>query len=272
MKTLYLCGAGKPEGVRLALTVNKTKNRWERVIILDDDPSKHGQSILGVEITGPFSALKQADPESDEVSNMVARTTKARQAALRKIKEYGLPFATLINQDIDISGVDFSKDITVYPNAQLCANATVGEGLVALMGAIVGHECNVGRGCIVAPGAVINARVQVGDGVYVGTNASILPDLRVGPWATIGANSAVVQDVPAGATVIGVPAQIFMQGGVDPSDQPVAVSLGAQQDPEWSYETTKSRSDPAEIRSDSLRKLRSAQEKFIAAHKSKSNS
>jgi sugar O-acyltransferase (sialic acid O-acetyltransferase NeuD family) len=269
MTTLYLCGAGNLEGVRLALTINKAQSRWERVIILDDDPSKHGQSILGVEIIGPFSVLKQANSESDEVSNMVARTTKARQSALRKIKEYGLPFATLINPGIDITGVDFSRDITVYPNAQLCANAAVGAGLVALMGAIVGHKCHVGQGCIVAPGAVINARVQVGDGVYVGTNASIMPDLRVGPWATIGANSAVVQDVPAGATVMGVPAQILMQGGVNLSDQPVVGSMEAQSDPGRSYETNNPRSDPGEILSNSVRRLRVAQEKFIAAHKSK---
>lgn len=58
---------------------------------------------------------------------------------------------------------------------------------------------------------MINARVELGDGVYVGSNASIMPDLRVGQGAVIEANSAVVQNIPAGASVIGVPAQIVMQ-------------------------------------------------------------
>ncbi len=93
MKTLYLCGAGNPEGVRLALTVNKAQNRWDRVIILDDNPAIHGRSILGIEIAGPFSMLAHADPDVDEVSNMVARTTKARLSALNRIKEFGLPLA-----------------------------------------------------------------------------------------------------------------------------------------------------------------------------------
>ena len=50
MTTLYLCGAGNPEGVRLALNINKAQNRWDQIVILDDDHSKHGQSIVGVGI------------------------------------------------------------------------------------------------------------------------------------------------------------------------------------------------------------------------------
>jgi UDP-3-O-[3-hydroxymyristoyl] glucosamine N-acyltransferase len=175
MTTLYLCGAGNPEGVRLALTVNVAQSRWDRIILLDDDPSKHGQSILGVEIAGSFTTLEQADRASAEVANLVARTTRRRQSALRKIQAYGLPFASLIDPGMDMTGVDVGKDITVYRGVLFCANAIVGEGSIVFAGAIVGHGCSLGQCCIVAPGAVINARVELGDGVYVGANASILP-------------------------------------------------------------------------------------------------
>ena len=60
-KTLYLCGAGNPEGVRLALVVNHVEKRWDRVVLLDDDLSKHGSLVLGVEIVGPFAALEDAN-------------------------------------------------------------------------------------------------------------------------------------------------------------------------------------------------------------------
>jgi sugar O-acyltransferase (sialic acid O-acetyltransferase NeuD family) len=268
MTTLYLCGAGNPEGIRLALKINKTQNRWNRIVILDDDSTKHGQSILGVEIAGPFTVLEQADKDSAEISNMVAGTTRVRRSALRKIQAYGLPFASLIDPAVDITGVDFGQDITVYPNALLCANASVGDGAVVLMGAIVGHGCRVGRCCVVAPGAVINARVELGDGVYVGTNASIVPDLKIGPWATIGANSAVVQDVPAGATVMGVPAQVLIPGDAELSGAASVGSSYEQQDPGETFFTNNLRPDTVEIRSDKLRKLRAAQEKFIANHRS----
>lgn len=209
MKTLYLCGCGNPEGVRLALNINKQQSRWDQIILLDDDASTHGKSILGIKVTGAFELLKKANSENFEVANLVARTTAKRWSAQQKIADFGLPFATLIHPSVDLMGVTFENDITVYQNVTVAAGAFVDKASVVLMGAIVGHGCRIGKGCIVAPGAVINARVQIGDGVYVGTNSSILPDLKIESWATIGIGSAVIEGVPEGATVMGVPAQIL---------------------------------------------------------------
>ena len=141
MTTLYLCGAGNPEGVRLALAINEKQARWNRIILLDDDPSRHGETILGVEIAGPFEMLEQADPNTAEVANMVARTTDKRLSARRKIEEFGLPFASLIHPFVDISGVTFGVGITVYSMATVLAHASVGDVSVILTGAVVGHGC-----------------------------------------------------------------------------------------------------------------------------------
>jgi len=259
MTTLYLCGAGNPEGIRLAITINRAQKRWDRLVILDDNPAKHGLSIMGIKIEGPFSMLAQAEPGRDEVANMVARTTTKRLAALQKIQPYGLAVAPLIDPRVDIEGVEVTNDITIYQNVSFCAAGSMGEGSVALTGSIIGHGCKVGRCCVIAPGAVINARVELGEGVYLGTNASILPDLKVGAWATIGANTAVVQNVPPGATVMGVPAQILMMGDAE------------------SLPKTKSAATPScsavsaapELRSEALQQLRQAQKQFIQAHEAK---
>jgi len=208
-KTLYLCGAGNPEGVRLALRILRREGRWERILILDDDPAKHGTSILDVPIAGPFELLEQAEPGMSEVTNLVARTTAKRRRAQERIDSFGLPVATLVDGDVDLTGVKLGIGVTVYPNAVLCANSSVGDHSVVFACAVVGHGCRVGRGCVVAPGAVLNARVRLEDEVYVGTNASILPDLTLGAGVTVGLNSAVMDDVPAGASVFGVPGEIL---------------------------------------------------------------
>jgi sugar O-acyltransferase (sialic acid O-acetyltransferase NeuD family) len=217
-KTLYLCGASNPEGVRLALAVNRAAARWERIILLDDDAAKHGQRILGVEVAGPFAALEEASPRASEVANLVARTTKKRSAAHDKIEAHGLPRAALIDPGVDTSGVELAGGTTVYEHATLCPGSVVGEGSVVFMSAVVGHGSRVGSGCVIGPGAVLNARVELADGVYVGSNATVLPEVKVGAWATIGAGSVVLMDVPAGATVFGVPAQVLVvseQSGAD---------------------------------------------------------
>jgi sugar O-acyltransferase (sialic acid O-acetyltransferase NeuD family) len=211
MRTLYLCGAGNAEGVRLALAVNRKLECWDRILLLDDDPAKLGRTILGVEVAGPLEALAMSAPSDAEVANLVARTAIRRRLARDKIQAYGLPFAGLISPGVDLSGVELTTDTILYPNAWIGPQVTLGEGSVVFMGGIVGHGSRLGPGCILAPNAVINARVQVGEGVYVGTNATVLPDVKIGPWATIGAGSVATCDVPAGATILGVPGRVMMK-------------------------------------------------------------
>lgn len=209
-RTLYLCGAGNSEGVRLALTVNRNAQRWERIVLLDDDPAKHGIEILGVRIAGGLDTLGEADPQSDEVVNLVARTTDRRWMVRNRIEQFGIPFAALIHPLVETDGASLPSDAIAYRNSTIGSLSCMGTGSVAFMGAIVGHGATLGNGCIVAPNGVINARVRVGDGVYIGSNASILPELSIGDWTTIAANTVVTQDIPAGSTVLGVPGKVVL--------------------------------------------------------------
>ena len=209
--TLYLCGAGNSEGVRLAQQVNAARAQWDRIVLLDDDPALLGRERLGVPVVGPIDALHDADPRASEAANLVARATRGRQAVRRRILASGVPLVPLVSPDVDVTGVTFGRDLIVYQNATLGPEATLDEGTCVFMGAVVGHESTIGAGTVIAPNAVLNARVVLGEGVYVGSNASILPELRIGDWAIIGAGSAVMNDVPAGASAVGVPAEVHIR-------------------------------------------------------------
>lgn len=215
MRTLYLCGVGNGEGIRLALQVKRDTGRWQRIVLLDDDAGKHGSVRIGLPVAGPFDLLREADPALDEVANLVTRTTAGRARARERIAGFGIPFASLVHPGVDLIGVELGTEVSLYEHATVGAGASVGRSSVVLLGAVVGHGSRVGDGCVVAPNAVINARVVLEDGAYVGSNASILPDLRVGAGATVAANTLVVSDVPAGATVLGVPGTAMQASGAD---------------------------------------------------------
>ncbi len=222
---LYLCGAGNPEGVRLALRLAWSTGRWSRVALLDDDPGLLGVRKLGVEVEGPFSRLASVDPAHGEVVSLVARTTRGRAAVAARIEAWGIPWTGLVSSDVDLLGVEAAPDLVAYQNATVGPEARIGPGCVVFMGAAVGHGSRLGEHCVVAANAVLNARVRLGHRVYVGTNATILPEVTVGDDVTIGAGVTVVDDVPAGATVFAESARVLLEEpggshGASPSPDP----------------------------------------------------
>ncbi len=227
MSTLWLCGAGNAEGVRLAQMVNAAGHRWDRLVVLDDDPRRLGHTLCDVPVIGPFGLLAEADPTTDQTVNLIARTTTRRAAAAARIAAFGIPPATLVHPDVDHAYAELGADVLVYQHAVTSPETRVGAGSVVFLRAIVGHEAQVGRGCVLAPGAVLNARVVLGDRAYVGANATILPEVTIGEGATIGGNTLVTADVPPGATVIGVPGVVLA-----PADQGAAIATPAT----WSFE------------------------------------
>ncbi|WP_263408474.1 serine O-acetyltransferase [Terriglobus tenax] len=100
---------------------------------------------------------------------------------------------------------------------RLNVRAEIGPGLlIAHCGGITLHpEVVIGKHCDLAHHVTLGTRgvgsvgaPRLGDNVYIGTNAVLIGPILVGDGARVAANSLVNRDVPAGATVMGVPAAI----------------------------------------------------------------
>ncbi|EBA16115.1 transferase hexapeptide repeat [Roseobacter sp. SK209-2-6] len=236
MTTLFLCAAGNPEGVRLAIEVNEADQRWDHIVLLDDDPAKQGLEILGVPVVGGFGSLAGHQP-GDEAVNLVARSTKGRNGARAKIESFGIPLVSLIHPSTDVRWATIGQSVTIYAGCTISAQSTVGNHAVVFTQAVLGHGASLGDGAVLAPGAVVNARVQIGNSAYIGSNASVLPDLAVGVEATVSACSAAICDIPADCTALGVPAEIM--GGLV-STAPLSVGDKAPHEREQSVGTSAS--------------------------------
>jgi bifunctional UDP-N-acetylglucosamine pyrophosphorylase / glucosamine-1-phosphate N-acetyltransferase len=72
----------------------------------------------------------------------------------------------------------------------------------------VGEEVNIGAGAITANfDGEAKHRTVIGDGAFIGVDTLLRAPVTIGPGARTGAGAVVTRDVPAGKTVIGMPAR-----------------------------------------------------------------
>ncbi len=103
--------------------------------------------------------------------------------------------------------------IEIHPGARLGRGVFIDHG----MGVVIGETTEIGDHCTIYQGVTLGGTSLVkgskrhptlASRVVVGAGAKVLGPFTVGEGAKIGSNAVVIKAVPAGATVIGIPARV----------------------------------------------------------------
>lgn len=97
--------------------------------------------------------------------------------------------------------------VFVAPGAIIGTGSSLGLGSILNSGAVVDHDCIIGANTHIATGARLAGGITVGTDCLIGVGACVRQGITIGSGSIVGAGAVVIRDVPAGATVLGVPAK-----------------------------------------------------------------
>ncbi len=118
--------------------------------------------------------------------------------------------------------------IEIHPGARIGRRLFIDHGL----GVVIGETTEIGDDCTIYQGVTLGGtswkpgkrHPTLEAGVIVGAGAKVLGPFTVGRGARIGSNAVVVKAVPAGATVVGIPARVVQRVAAPPDAERQAIA------------------------------------------------
>lgn len=203
MRVIYCAG----DQGRVVADILRANGGVEDVVFIDDETSQHGTRVAGITVVGDLSAVSDVNEETHCIVAF-GSDPKRRLELAASVRAAGHDFFNAVHPDASISTTtELGTGITVNAQSYLGPHVSIQDHVLVDSLVNLSHDVVVDEGASITPGVTIAGGVTIGKGVYLGPNSTILRGVSVGDSAVVGAGAVVTENVPAGVTVVGVPAE-----------------------------------------------------------------
>lgn len=211
MKELIILGSGNvaEDILDIIYDINSIKFEYQCIGLLDDDSSRWGQKIDGIEILGPLKIAKEYH-DVFFVNSIGSHTNFWKKKNI--ISTLNLPvsrFATLIHPSAGISrSLEIGAGSVVMRNVSIGPNVSIGYHVLVHPNVLIVHNDTIGDYTCIMGGSIISGNVNIGESCWLAPNCAITGNIEIGRHALIGMGSSVLANVSEACVAVGSPARI----------------------------------------------------------------
>jgi sugar O-acyltransferase (sialic acid O-acetyltransferase NeuD family) len=190
---------------RETLQAARVQDRYEVCGYVDDDATKWGSVLDGVEVLGGLDLVSNY-PEASLV--ICAGHGADRESIAARLAVDELRYATIVHPSVSVPpSCQVGGGSVLLAGTVLTTCVDVRRHVVAMPNVTLTHDDVVEDFATLCAGVVIGGYVRVGRRAYVGMSAAVRERCWIGADAVVGMGAVVLRDVPESETWLGVPAR-----------------------------------------------------------------
>jgi sugar O-acyltransferase (sialic acid O-acetyltransferase NeuD family) len=175
--------------------------------LLDDDPKLHLLTGSDAPYLGPVDQYPIQDRDAFLIST---GDPEIRFQLAARLSRRGAKFFTLVHPRAHVSpSAKLAAGCIISPLATVGSHAVVGEHVLLVAYACIGHDCTIGAYSSFSPYSIATGGSKIGSRVFLGSHSVVTPMGEVGDQCKIASGAIAYRTVPARHFAFGNPAKVL---------------------------------------------------------------